>query len=72
MKTVKTLLTELLQIIKEIEANYPELYQYLDENPMTIPNVQHPKIGDEELEHYLESLRDLLDKRKNSMKQKTH
>ncbi|HEX9825090.1 MAG TPA: hypothetical protein VGA80_00695 [Flavobacteriaceae bacterium] len=68
MKTVKMLLTEISDLIAEIETNYPELYQYLDENPITIPNVEHPKIGTTELKNYLESLRDLLEKHKNKIK----
>ncbi len=72
MNTVKILLTEISQFIEEIETNYPEIYQYLDENPMTIPNMEHPKIGAEELENYLESLRDLLDKYQKGLMQKPH
>jgi hypothetical protein len=68
MKTVKKLLTEISDLIVEIETYYPDLYQYLDENPITIPNMEHPKIGAQELNDYLESLRDLLEKHKNSTK----
>jgi hypothetical protein len=68
MKTVKKLLTEISDLIVEIETYYPDLYQYLDENPITIPNIEHPKIDAQELNDYLESLRDLLEKHKNSTK----
>lgn len=64
MKTVKELLSEISELISNIETNYPELYQYLDENPVTIPNLQHPKISTEELENYLATLKDLLNKHK--------
>lgn len=66
MKTVKKLLTEISDLIVEIETYYPDLYQYLDENPVTIPNVAHPKIEAKELEDYLNTLKDLLKKHKNS------
>jgi hypothetical protein len=65
MKTVKKLLAEISDIIVDIETNYPDLYQFLDENPITIPNLEHPKIGVAELENYLETLLDLLEKHKN-------
>jgi len=68
MKTVKKLLTEISDLIVEIETYYPDLYQYLDENPITIPNMEHPKIEAQELNDYLESLRDLLKKYKNRTK----
>ena len=68
MKTVEILLKEISEIATEIETNYPELYKYLDENPITMPNMAHPKIDTKELEIYLETLNDLLDKHKN----KTH
>jgi hypothetical protein len=68
MKPFKKLLTEIYDLTRDIETNYPELYQYLDENPVTIPNIAHPKIGAKELEDYLNTLKDLLEKRKNSTK----
>ncbi|TYA52193.1 hypothetical protein [Formosa maritima] len=68
MKTVKELLQNISELIRDIETNYPELYQYLDENPVTIPNMQHPKVTTEELENYLETLNDLLDKYKKEHK----
>lgn len=68
MKTIKNLLTEISDLIVEIETHYPDLYKYLDENPITIPNMEHPKIDAQELNDYLESLHDLLKKYKNRSK----
>ncbi|WP_250433587.1 hypothetical protein [Hanstruepera flava] len=64
MKNVQELLTEITQVTRDIETNYPEVYQYLDENPVTIPNMEHPKVDASELEDYLESLKDLIKKYK--------
>ena len=50
------LLTKITQLTKEIEDKYPELSKYLNENPQTIPNTNHPEISIKELEDYLESL----------------
>lgn len=60
MKDKQVLLNEIVQLTSDIETNYPELYHFLDENPMTIPSEPHPAIGSETLETYLEDLRQLL------------
>ena len=52
MEYVKTLLTKISELTRDIETNYPELYQYLDENPITIPNESNPKIDSQELQNY--------------------
>lgn len=64
MKKAKDLLTEISQVTRDIETNYPAIYEHLDENPMTIPNQEHPDINVKELEDYLESLKDLIKKYK--------
>ena len=65
MEHVKTLLTKISELTRDIETNYPELYQYLDENPITIPNESNPKIDSQELQNYYNSLKDLLEKHKD-------
>ena len=64
MKTVEELLTKISDITRDIETNYPDVYKYLDEDPITIPNLEHPKIDSKELQDYLVSLTDLLTKYK--------
>jgi hypothetical protein len=60
MENSKKLISEITQLTKKIETNYPELYQYLDENPMTIPAESNPDININEFQKYLDSLRQLL------------
>lgn len=60
MDNLKTLLTEITRLTYTIETNYPELYRFLDENPMTIPATNHPHIDSAVLGEYLESLKGLL------------
>ncbi len=60
MKKLNTILTEITQLTTNIETNYPELYQFLDENPMTIPSVNHPHMDAKIMQEYLESLKQLL------------
>ena len=43
-----------------IETDYPELYQFLNENPMTIPSDPHPNMSLETLQEYLGDLRELI------------
>jgi hypothetical protein len=60
MNNLKTLIAEITRITTEIETEHPELYRFLDENPMTLPATGHPKINKEVLEEYLQSLRQQL------------
>ena len=60
MDQLRNLLQEITDLTYEIEANYPELYQYLDENPLTLPVSSHPHIDKAVLQEYLQGLRELL------------
>ncbi|HKK11526.1 MAG TPA: hypothetical protein VJ945_01760 [Flavobacteriaceae bacterium] len=70
MKAIKILLVEISKLTRDIETNYPELYKYLDENPVTIPNMDSPKVDAKELENYLKTLQDLLEKHKSNLKKR--
>ena len=61
MKKLNGLLTEITELTNTIETNYPELYRFLDENPMTIPATDHPHIDKKVMQEYLESLKQLLE-----------
>ena len=60
MDNLQIILAEISWLTKTIESDYPELYQFLDENPMTIPSESHPEIDKKILKDYLEGLRQLL------------
>ena len=60
MDTTHKLLIEILNITLEIKTKYPELYQYLDETPNTIPSGDNTKVDMIALENYLETLEDML------------
>ena len=45
MRNLQKVLTEITKLTFEIETNYPELYQFLGENPLTIPSENHPDIN---------------------------
>jgi hypothetical protein len=67
MKTTQNLLTEITTLIREIEADYPELYRYMDENPMTIPGQKQPNVDNQALENYLQTLKDVLKRYKKEV-----
>ncbi|EGV43122.1 hypothetical protein BZARG_1018 [Bizionia argentinensis JUB59] len=64
MKKVKDLLTEISTVTRDIETNYPAIYDHLDEIPMTIPDQENPNINAKELENYLDSLKEIIKKYK--------
>lgn len=53
-------MNEITRLTLEIETNYPELYQFLNETPVTIPSDDQPHIDTTELAEYLDSLKELL------------
>lgn len=60
MKKMRSLMNEITQLTLEIETNYPELYKYLEENPLTIPATKSPTVDHKVMSDYLESLKELL------------
>lgn len=60
MERFNRLLNEITLITLEIETKYPEIYKFLDEDTLTLPFKEHPKINSEVLYDYLESLKQLL------------
>lgn len=60
MNDLRQVVQEITQLTTTIETHYPELYQFLDENPMTIPAISHPPMDKDVIQEYLESLKQLL------------
>ena len=60
MKNLQELLDEITELTFKIEKNYPELYKFLGEDPLTIPSENHPHINKKVKQDYLESLKQLL------------
>jgi hypothetical protein len=61
MKDLKRLLAQITELTTKIETDYPELYHFLDESPITLPDVPHPDMGEAVLQEYLDNLQELLD-----------
>ncbi len=60
MKDLGHVLLEITQLTNIIQTHYPGLYQFLDEDPMSIPVSSDPHIDKEVLQEYLESLQQML------------
>jgi len=60
MNNLRPILNDITKLVSNIETNYPELYQFLDESPMTIASSPHPDIDVDTLRNYLEGLKELL------------
>ena len=60
MSKLQYIENEIIKITTLIETEYPELYVFLDETPLTVPSVDHPTINTKVMEDYLESLIQLL------------
>lgn len=55
-----SIMTKITQLTSNIETNYPELYHFLEEDPITIPNQSHPNMYKITFIAYFESLKQLL------------
>lgn len=62
MKSEKELNEAILNITVKIRNEYPELSKYLNEIPLTIPDVSSPEINTKILTEYYESLENILKK----------
>ncbi|MCB0793346.1 MAG: hypothetical protein KDB88_01295 [Flavobacteriales bacterium] len=56
----KELLRHITQLTTRIATEHPELYKYLEENPLTLPTQAKPEVDIPALRSYLVSLRRLL------------
>ena len=60
MKTLNTLMQEIIHLTAKIETQYPELYKYLNETPFSVNNSEDESIHSSELQSYLETLKSQL------------
>ena len=62
MKTESELNDAILKVIMTIRNEFPELMKFLNEMPVTIPDVSNPEINAKILQDYYNSLENLLKK----------
>lgn len=70
MKKLNQLMQEIIDITSQIETQYPELYKYLDETPVFLCETEQKNICTEDLEEYLETLKQQLKNHIDSHKMK--
>ena len=51
---------EITCLMNNIKTNYPELYRFLDENPMTGTSTPHSELDMDSLREYLEDLKEFF------------
>lgn len=71
MKKLNILMQEIISLTSNIETNYPELYQYLDETPLYLCKTEEKVICAADLEEYLETLKEQLKNHIKTHKEKT-
>ena len=65
MKKLNNVMIDISSLLLDIETNYPELYQFLDETPISIPsktntNLSEVVMTEVAMTEYLEDLKELL------------
>jgi len=60
MKDLNQLLVDITRLTARIETQYPELYRFLEEAPITIPSDAQPHLDQPTMAAYLESLKELV------------
>ncbi len=60
MQSLQQIEQEITELTTRIETDYPELYAFLNENPVTIPTQSNPKMNVSVMTSYLNDLRQLL------------
>ena len=62
MKSLKKINADILKITMEIQNSYPEIAKYLNEMPVTLPDLKDPLINRKAMQDYYDSLCVLLKK----------
>ncbi|GAA4275420.1 hypothetical protein [Aquimarina mytili] len=61
MNPSQNLINQINRLTTKIETQYPEIYHFIEEQPITIPSNNHCDTNDKTLLDYLDSLRQLLE-----------
>ena len=69
METENEINKDIINTTLGIQKNFPELSKYINEMPVTIPNVANPEITKDNLKDYNDSLNALVTKYSKSEKQ---
>lgn len=62
MKTANEISKDIINTTVGIEQDFPELLKYINEMPVSIPNVSQPEITVDNLKDYSDSLNEMVTK----------
>ena len=60
MENQRGIVSEIMHLISDMETQFPEIYRYLDEDPITILSSANPELNDNTLSDYSKDLKELL------------
>ena len=60
MKSLNSLIQEIIQLTSKIESDYPELYNYLGETPLSVSESGEKAVSTDDLNKYLDTLKSQL------------
>ena len=60
MKSLNSLMQEIIQLTSKIESDYPELYNYLGETPLSSSEAVEKAVSADDLNKYLDTLKSQL------------
>jgi len=66
MDNLDKLMAEITRLTSELETSYPSIYQFLEEQEVTLPAFEHPHMTEKIFAEYLENLKQLLFRYKQS------
>ncbi|QFZ53544.1 hypothetical protein FEZ18_01335 [Oceanihabitans sp. IOP_32] len=70
MKDAQDVIREISELTTMIRTKYPELYRFIDEDPITLPATNNPQMSKEIMENYLERLKFIMKQYLDSNKNK--
>ena len=66
MAKLDKLIAEITGLTLELETSYPSIYRFLEEQEVTLPRFEHPEMTEKIFTEYLENLKQLLFRYKQS------
>ena len=60
MKSLNSLMQEIIQLTSKIESDYTELYNYLGETPLSVSEASEKAVSTYDLNKYLDTLKSQL------------
>jgi hypothetical protein len=70
MKGLNPIMQQIVELTTRIETEYPELYHFLDETPITISKTPTKEVTVEDLKNYLQTLHSQLEEHIRTHKKK--